>query len=77
MLLNSEESHYICTGNNCADDMLLHNGEKFKSSKETLLRIAIDNKLSFDSHINRICKKAGQNLSALSQISAFTDLNKR
>ena len=77
MLLNSEKSHYICIGKNCADDMLLHNGKKFKSSKETILRIAIDNKLSFDSHINRICKKAGQKLSALSQISAFTDLNKR
>ena len=56
----------------------LFNGQKFKNSKEeTILGLIIDNKLTFDSHINRICKKAGQNLSALSQILAFIDLNKK
>ena len=52
--------------------------KKFKNSKkETFLGVIIDNKLIFDSHINRMCKKAGHKLSALSQISAFIHSNKR
>ena len=78
MILNSEKCHYMYIGKNCVDDTFLQNGKKFKNSKEeTILGVIIDNKLPLDSHINRICKKAGQKLSALSQISAFTDLNKR
>ena len=60
MILHSEKCHYMCIGRNCADDAFLHNGKKFKNSKEeTILGVIIDNKLSFDSHIKRICKKAG------------------
>ena len=59
-----------------ADDTFLHNGKKFKNSKEeTILGVIIDKKISFDSHINRIFKKTGQRLSVFSQISAFIDLN--
>ena len=58
-----------------ADDTFLHNGKKFKNSKEeTILGVIIDNKVTFDSHINRMCKKVGQKLSALSQISAFISI---
>ena len=61
----------------CADDTFIHNDKKFKNSKEeTILGVIIDNKLTFDSHINRMYKKADQNLSALSRISAFNNLNK-
>ena len=48
---------------NYADDTCMHNGKKFKSSKEeTILGVIIDKELTFDSHINRMCKKAGQKL---------------
>ena len=67
MILDSENSHYTCIGIYCADDTLIHNGKKFKNSKkETILVATIDNKLTFDSHINRMCKKASQTLSVLS-----------
>ena len=67
----------MCIRKNFADDMFLHNDKKFKYSKEeTILGVITDKKLSFDRHISRICKKTGQKLSALSQISAFIDLNK-
>ena len=71
--------HYMCIRKNCADDTFLHNGKKFKNSKEqTILGVIIDKKLTFDSHINRMCKRTGQKLSALSRISsAFIDLNER
>ena len=77
-MLNSEKYHYMCIRKNCADDIFLHNGKKFKNSKEkTNLGVIIDNKLTFDSHINRMFNKAGQKLSAPSRILAFIDLNKR
>ena len=71
-------SAIICASDkNCADDTFLHNGKKFKNSKEeTILGVIIDKKISFDSHINRNFKKTGQRLSVFSQISAFIDLNK-
>ena len=40
-----------------------------KQQKEVILGISIDNKLTFDSHIKSIYRKAGQKLSALSRIS--------
>ena len=44
------------------------------SKEEVILRITIDNKLNFDSHIRKMCKNSGQKLNALSRISTF--LNK-
>ena len=68
----------MCNGKNCAENTFTHNGKKFKNSKEeTIFGVIIDKKLTFHSHVKRICKKPVQKLSALSQISAFTDLNKR
>ena len=56
----------MCIGKSCTDDTFIHNGKMFQNNKEeTILGIIIDNKLTFDSHINRMCKKAGQKLSAL------------
>ena len=74
MILNSEKYHYMCIGKNCADDTFLHNNKKFKNSKEErILGVIIDNKQTFDSHINRMCKIAAQKLSALSRVSVFID----
>ena len=68
----------MCIGKNCADDTFIYNSKKFRNSKEeTILGVIIDNKLTFYSRIDRICKKGGKKLSALSRISAFIDLNKR
>ena len=49
-----------------------------KSSKcEKLLGSKIDNKLNFNTHVDEICKKAGQNLNALSRVTPYMDLSKR
>ena len=79
MILNSEKCDYMCNRKNCANDTFIHSGEKFKNSKEeTILSVIINNnKLTFDSHINKTCKKIDQKLSEISPISAFIDLNKR
>ena len=43
----------------------------FNSNHEKLLGIIIDNKLSFDVHINGLCTKASQKLHALSRIATY------
>ena len=48
-----------------------------ENSKEVILGITIDNKLTFKSHIKSIFLKAGQKMSALSKISPFLEKNKR
>ena len=49
-----------------------------KSSKcEELLGIKIGNKLNFNTHVDDICKKAGQKLNALSRVTPYVDLSKR
>ena len=60
MILNSEKCHYMCIGKSCPDGTFINNNKKFKNNKEkTILRVIIDNKLSSDSHIIKICKNAG------------------
>ena len=39
------------------------------SGSEKLLGITFDNKLCFDIHVTKLCKKAGQKLHALARIS--------
>ena len=39
------------------------------SKDEKILRVIIDNRLTFSSHIRELCKKASQKISALSRIS--------
>ena len=43
------------------------------SKKEKLLGISIDTTLSFEHHINSLCKKASQKLHALAIIAHYMD----
>ena len=52
--------------NSNTDNFLFDNLYLNNSNEEVILDITIDNKLTFDSHIKNICKKAGQKLYALS-----------
>ncbi len=40
-----------------------------ESQNEKLLGITVDKKLSFQAHIDNVCKKAGQKLHALARVS--------
>ena len=44
---------------------------------EKLLGVLIDNKLSFDQHVSRLCDKASQKMHALSRLSSFMNFEKR
>ena len=46
------------------------------STSVKLLCITIDNKLSFDEHISKLCKKASLKLRALSRVSSYLSTDK-
>ena len=46
-------------------------------NKNELLCIILDSKLSFEDHINNLCKKASQKLNALARIAPYMCLEKR
>ena len=52
--------------------------EKITNSKyKKLLGVKFDNRLTFDKHVNDICKTAGQKLNALSRVTPYMELSKR
>ena len=76
MKANPDKRHLLTSSSNkvsiCVDNY------NIKSSKcEKLLGIKIDNKLNFNTHVDEICKKAGQKLNALSRVTPYMDLSKR
>ena len=46
----------------------VENNQITNSKCEKLLGIKIDHKLTFNAHIDEICKKAGQKMNALSRV---------
>ena len=75
MVLNSKKCHFMCIGTDGENEAYAFKDVCYKSSKEeVILGINIDNKLNFDSHMRKMCKKSGQKLNALSRITTF--LNK-
>ena len=42
-----------------------------------MLGIILDNGLTFNSHVSKICDKASQKLHALSRVSSFMNFTKR
>ena len=68
--------HLLLSGPNSND---INIGDKTISSSkcEKLLGIKIDNELSFNEHIEDLCKKASQKLNALSRLASTTNFQQR
>ena len=78
MVLNSKKCHFMCIGKDGENKTFTFKDVCYKSSKEeVILGITIDNKLSFDSHIRKMCKKSGHKLNALSRITTFLNKDKK
>ena len=72
MVLNPVKCHYIVIGDDdSSHKIILNNNEIACSSEENLLGIPLNSKLSFDSHITSLCKKAVQKLSAIAIINHY------
>ena len=69
------ESYLLLSGNMKLTSNIDNNIIESKVKQE-LLGITIDSVLSFEEHINNICKKASQKLNALARIFSYMDIQK-
>ena len=68
MKANPDKCHLLTSSSDKVN--ICMNNYNIKSSKyEKRLGIKIDNKLNFNTQVDEICKKAGQNLNALSRVT--------
>ena len=76
MKANPDKYHFLLTGKN---ELTLNiNHTQIKSSKEEkLLGIIIDNKLTFQTHVNNLCNKVSQKLNALTRIANYINPEQR
>ena len=62
---------------NCSLHLKLNGTEIKQVNSQKLLGVTIDNKLSFDDHIERLCKKLTQKIAVLRKIRRFLPLEER
>ena len=78
MLLNADKCHLLLTGPEKSTQTMRLGAKVINSSDGgTLLGFFIDTKLTFESHILRLCEKASQKIHALSRISPYIDFWKK
>ena len=76
MKVNTGKSHLLVSGNVRATAKTDNN--YIESEKErVLLRITIDSNLTFENHINNICKRASQKLNAPARAAPYMNMQKR
>ena len=75
MKVNPDKCHILTNRNDkvsiCVDSYNIK-GSKY----EKLFGIKIDGKLNFNTHVDEICMKAGQQLNLLSKVTTYMDLSK-
>ena len=76
MKANPDKCHFITSE---SKDLVINveNNQITNSKCEKLLGIKIDHKLTFNAHIDEICKKAGQKMNALSRVIPYMNITKR
>ena len=75
MKSNPGKCNFIC-GTSKKVGLIVKNKEINNSKHERLLGVTIDSKLSFNTYIDHICKKASLKLNALSRITSHLDFKK-
>ena len=71
MVVNADKCHLRASTSE-AMGVKLENEIIKNSLQENLLGIVIDNRLSFEPHVENLCKKAGRKLHALARITNYT-----
>ena len=71
-------SGFVLTIGTNQDDFKIKVGEVIveKRPEEKLLRVTIDKKLIFKSHVSNLCKRASKKLHALARLSSFMGSDK-
>ena len=76
MKVNNGKSYLLVSGNVRATAKIDSN--YIESEKgQVSLGITIDSNLTFENHINNICKRASQKLNALARVAPYTNMQKR
>ena len=76
MKVNPDKCHLICITNDTFS-LIVKNQTIDNSTCEKLLGVKFDYKLTFNTHIDDICKKAGLKLNALSRIAPYMVFKKK
>ena len=76
MKVNTGKSHLLLSGNFRAT-VTIDNSYIESEDEQVLLGIIIDSNLTFENHINSICKKASQKLNDLVRIAPYMNIQKR
>ena len=75
MKSNNDKSHLLIV-NNFGNKINVANNVITGENSVKLLGVTIDNKLNFDEHVDKLCKKANNKLHALSRIAKYLDATK-
>ena len=76
MKVNTGKSHLLLSGNSRAT-ATIDNSYIESEDEQVLLGITIDSNLTFENHINSICKKTSQKLNALTRIAPDMNIEKQ
>ena len=71
MKANPDKGNFICSSS--VKTSIMIENEKIRKP----LGVFFDSKLTFQSHIDNICKKASQKLNAISRITPYMDFDKK
>ena len=72
MKANPDKCHFICS-TSVKTRIMIENKQIRNGSCEKLLGVFVDSKLTCQSHIDNICKKASQKLNVISRITPYMD----
>lgn len=77
MKLNQSKCHFLTSGS--VEHLWIKVGDEriWESQEEKLLGMMVDKNLSFESHLNTLCKKVNQKVSALARIAGILPFQKR
>ena len=76
MKVNTSISHLLVSGN-VRYKAKIDNNYIGREKEQVLLDIMIDSNLTFENHINDICKKASQKLNTLAKVAPYINMQKR
>ena len=76
MKVNTGKSHLLVSRNVGATANIDKNYTK-SEKEQVLLSITIDSNLTFENHINNICKRTSQKLNALARVGPYMNMQRR
>ena len=77
MKLNQSKCHFLTSGSVEHLWVKVGNERIWESQQEKLLGMMLDKDLSFEPHLNKLCKKVNQKISALARIAGILPFQKR